>query len=88
MTDEEMLEQMEPIPEIGEEVEVQTSQHDNNLAALVDQVIPAEQERRTGRPKQYSARYQAYRQSLDRPLAKLGLLGMLLAILIVIFVLT
>ncbi|KZR98469.1 Uncharacterized protein APZ42_006103, partial [Daphnia magna] len=33
------------------------------------------QDRRTGQPKQYTARYKGFRQSLDRPLAKLGLIG-------------
>jgi len=50
----------------------------------IDLPIVEEQERRTGRPKHYTARYEAFRNSLDRPLAKLELIGM--TIIFTIFV--
>ncbi len=56
--------------------------------ARSDQVAPPDsesQDGRTGRPKQYTARCKAFRQSLDRPLAKLGLIGTVIYICIIFF---
>ena len=79
----------ELVPEIGEEVEINAAdQHEENVPApvapLTPPVNPTVEPRRTGRPKQYSARYQSYRKSLDRPLAKMGLLGMLLILAVLL----
>ncbi|XP_045028097.1 uncharacterized protein LOC123471193 [Daphnia magna] len=60
-------------------------QADDETLPVIDLPIPEGQGRRTGRPKHYTARYEAFRNSLDRPLAKLGLIGML--IIFAIFVL-
>lgn len=82
----------ELVPEIGEEVEINAAnQHEENVPAPaaplsppVNPSVSSVQPRRTGRPKQYSARYQSYRKSLDRPLAKMGLLGMLLILAVLL----
>ncbi len=67
---------LEDLPGVEAELEVQAEQ-----VAAPDPVI---QDRRTGRPKQYTARMKAFRQSLDRPLAKLGLLGTVICFLVLL----
>jgi hypothetical protein len=53
---------------------------DNEIPAQgVEQ--PIEFPRRSSRPKQYNARYKEFRQSLGRPLAKIGLIGILIIFL-------
>ena len=55
-----------------------------------DQVAPPVSEsrdHRTSRTKQDTARYKAFRQSFDRPLAKLGLIGTVISICIIFLLL-
>jgi hypothetical protein len=60
------LDEVEDVPEIGAELEIEQDP------------IPSNQDRRTGREKQYNARNREFRHSLNRPLAKLGLIGMVI----------
>ena len=69
-------------PSVPDQIDPQA---DDETLPVIDLPIPEGQGRRTGRPKHYTARYEAFRNSLDRPLAKLVLIGML--IIFAIFVL-
>jgi hypothetical protein len=60
------LDEVEYVPEIGAELEIEQDP------------ISSNQGRRTGRERKYNARYQEFRHSLNRSLAKLGLIGMVI----------